>query len=128
MTGRKAPGPDWYIANRFIVDKIIGNFVTYILLITCFTGSHLNDCITDVFLHDKKQVFIKGGSLKEKVFNFIKWLRGMRAGPIETRVLRGYDIILVQSDEDRRSLSRVSAGKLDSKVAVLSNGVAPELL
>jgi len=51
----------------------------------------------------------------------------MRAGPIETRVLRGYDIILVQSDEDSRSLSRVSAGELDPKVMVLSNGVAPEL-
>jgi glycosyltransferase involved in cell wall biosynthesis len=88
----------------------------------------LNDCITDVFLYAKSRVFIKGGSAKEKIFKLIKWLRGMRAGPIETRLLRDYDIIQVQSHEDQRSLSRVSAGELDSKVVVLSNGVAPELL
>lgn len=88
----------------------------------------LNDCITDVFLYARKRILIRAGSLKEKLFKFIKWLRGMRAGPIETRLLQDYNIILVQSDKDRQSLSRVSTGKLDSKIIVLSNGVAPELL
>ena len=83
----------------------------------------LHDCITAVFRQSAQHVLSKGGSLTERLKAGIKWLRSFRAGAIENRILQHYDLIQVQSEADRSLLNRLSSGKLNSKIMVLSNGV-----
>ncbi len=87
----------------------------------------INDCITEVFKQSITQVFLKSGSIREKIGLFIKWLRSLRAGPIENAILSKFDKILVQSDSDRKALEKISDHTLDENILVLSNGVEREL-
>jgi len=87
----------------------------------------LNDCITSVFKQSRKQMLLKGGKPQERLFLFTKWLRSFRAGSLEKRILKHYDLILVQSNRDLENLIKISHGKLESKVMVLPNGVAASL-
>lgn len=87
----------------------------------------INDCITAVFKQSKKQLFIKGGSLKEKLKLTVKWLRSFRAGRIESHILNKYDVIQVQSKEDKSYINKISSSGLDSKIIILPNGVNDSL-
>lgn len=87
----------------------------------------LNDCITAVFKQARHQVLLSGGTLKDRIRFLIKWIRSFRAGAIEARLLRSYDVILVQSSSDREYLERISRRNLADRILITPNGVESSL-
>lgn len=87
----------------------------------------INDCITSVFEQAKKQITLKGGTVKDRLLALVKWLRSYRAGAIEERILNKYDLVLVQSALDEQRLCRISCHRLAPKIVVAANGVDDKL-
>ena len=87
----------------------------------------INDAITGVFRGALRQVALNGLKPADRLRFFLKWLRSFRIPTIERRLLEHYDLIPVQSEADRRTLSRISKGSLDAKSFVLTNGVEQRL-
>lgn len=99
--------------------EILGSYPIYV--------AGANDCISAVFIGAKEYVLMEGVALKERALFFIKWMRSWQVSRIENRIIRSYDLILLQTDEDRKNVSKISSGKLVEKVMVISNGVDSDL-
>ena len=57
----------------------------------------------------------------------ISWLRSWGVSRIEAKMLRIYDLILLQTDVDKKWLDKISSGKLAKKTMAVSNGVNDDL-
>lgn len=83
----------------------------------------INDSSTAMFRNMGKRCFMQGLPLKTRMHNAIRWLRSWPIAHIEARMLQKYDLILVQTEIERKWLNSISNGDLATKIMVLSNGV-----
>jgi len=83
----------------------------------------INDCTTAMLRSSGKRIFLEGLDIGTRAMFAMKWLRGCRFGSMEAKILRNYDLILIQTGVEEMWLGRISKGKLDEKLLVLPNGV-----
>lgn len=86
-----------------------------------------NDSLTALLKSLIKRYKMKELDFKTRMLYLIGWLRSFGIGRIEAKILRIYDLILVQSDVDKKWVDKISSGKLSQKTMVVSNGVNDDL-
>jgi len=87
----------------------------------------MSDSNTAVLRSLGKRSIVKGLDIRTRLLYFSSWLRSWRIGPIEAKMLRIYDLILLQTDVDKKWIDKISSGKLAQKTMVVSNGVNDDL-
>ena len=87
----------------------------------------INDSITAVLNHAIKQLFFRNSTAKQRLLVLIRWLRSLPGGRIEKRILQRYDLIVVQSAEDKAFIVSKSGKELNTKIVVVPNGVDAKL-
>jgi glycosyltransferase involved in cell wall biosynthesis len=108
-----------------IIDLIVkandhqGRNVSYI--------AGVNDCTASAFRNSYKVAQLKSLSIGRKIFYLLNWIRSWPLGEIETRTLKKYSIVHVQTKIEQKWLNKISKGQLSEKTLVLSNGVNPNL-
>ena len=91
----------------------------------CLLG--LSDSNTAVLRLLGKRVATKSLDVKTRLIYLASFFRSFLVSRIESKILKTYDIILVQTDQDFKWIERISNGHLNSKILVLPNGVNKEL-
>ena len=89
--------------------------------------SGMSDSNTAVLRSLGKRSIIKGLDFKTRVIYLIGWLRSWGVSRIEAKMLGMYDLILLQTDVDKKWIDKISAGKFAQKAIAVSNGVNNEL-
>jgi glycosyltransferase involved in cell wall biosynthesis len=89
--------------------------------------SGMSDINTAVLRSLGKRSILKGLDFKTRLVYLIFWLRSWGVGRIETKMLKIYDLILLQTDVDKKWLDKISSGKLAEKTMAISNGVNDDL-
>ena len=89
--------------------------------------SGMSDSNTAVLRSLGKRSIIKGLNLKTRILYFISWIRSWGIGRIETKMLKLYDLILLQTDIDKQWIDKISSGRLTQKTMAVSNGVNEDL-
>jgi glycosyltransferase involved in cell wall biosynthesis len=87
----------------------------------------LNDSISAPFRQARKFIFLGEIKLKDRLLNLIKWLRSGRVAYIEKNILGAFDLILLQTEEDRRCVNIISSNLYDDRILVVPNGVNQDL-
>jgi glycosyltransferase involved in cell wall biosynthesis len=87
----------------------------------------LSDSNTAVLRSLGKRSLIKGLDLKTRIIYLISWLRSWGLSRIEARMLSIYDLILLQTDVDKKWIDKISSGRLAPKTMAVSNGVNDDL-
>jgi glycosyltransferase involved in cell wall biosynthesis len=87
----------------------------------------LSDCNTAVLRSLGKRFRIKGLDLRTRVKYLIGWMRSWGVSRIEAKMLNIYDLILLQTDVDKKWIDKISSGRLTSKTMAVSNGVNNDL-
>lgn len=101
------------------IYKILGNEPVYV--------SGHNDCLTAQLKSLRKRIKMEGLDFYTKVLYFAGWIRSYSMSKIEAKILKNYDLILLQSEVDKRCVDKLASGKLAKKTMVASNGVNNEL-
>jgi glycosyltransferase involved in cell wall biosynthesis len=89
--------------------------------------SGMSDSNTAVLRSQGKRLRLEGLNFKTRVAYFISWLRSWGIGRIEAKMLEMYDLILLQTDVDKKWIDNISSGKLSQKTMAVSNGVNSDL-
>ena len=89
--------------------------------------SGMSDSNTAVLRSLGKRSIIKGLDFKTRVVYLISWLRSWGVSRIEAEMLKIYDLILLQTEVDKKWIDKISSGKLASKTMAVSNGVNDDL-
>jgi glycosyltransferase involved in cell wall biosynthesis len=89
--------------------------------------SGMSDSNTAVLRSLGKRSIIKGLDFKTRVIYLIGWLRSWGISRIEAKMLGIYDLILLQTDVDKKWIDKISSGKLARKTMAVSNGVNDDL-
>jgi glycosyltransferase involved in cell wall biosynthesis len=89
--------------------------------------SGMSDSNTAVLRSLGKFSIIKGLDFKTRLLYFSSWLRSWRMGQIEAKMLSIYDLILLQTEVDKKWIDNVSSGRLTKKTMAVSNGVNDDL-
>ncbi len=97
------------------ICKILGTGPIYV--------SGMSDSNAAVLRSLGKRSLITGLDIKTRLLYYIFWFRSWGIGRIEAKMLRVYDLILVQTDVDKKWLDKISSGKLAQKTMAVSNGV-----
>ena len=87
----------------------------------------MSDSNTAVLRSLGKRSIIKGLDFKTRVIYLISWLRSWGVSQIEAKTLEIYDLILLQTDVDKKWIDKISSGKLAPKTMAVSNGVNDDL-
>ena len=101
------------------IQKILGSGPIYV--------SGMSDSNTAVLRSLGKRSMIKGLDFKTRLLYLSSWLRSWRVGRIEAKMLRIYDLILLQTDVDKKWIDKISSGILVKKTMAVSNGVNDDL-
>jgi glycosyltransferase involved in cell wall biosynthesis len=88
----------------------------------------ISDCLTAVLRTKGKRFFSRDLSLKLRFVYGVNWIRSWIVAGIESKILHQYNLIGVQTEEDRKWLNAISSGSLDNKVIVLPNGANEQLM
>lgn len=83
----------------------------------------INDCKTSVYKNMRKKLLIGGLDVKTRVSFALGWLRSWLVARIEANLLRNFDLILVQTNIEKKWLHTISSGELDGRTLVVPNGV-----
>ncbi|MFV9644337.1 MAG: glycosyltransferase family 4 protein [Desulfobacterales bacterium] len=83
----------------------------------------INDCATAMLRNMGKKLVMSGLDFKTRVLYLTRWIRSWPIGRMETKMLRKYDLILVQTDVERLWLDILSNGELNVRTMILPNGV-----
>jgi len=113
-----------WISNNSILDAIVP--LQEVLNRKTIYVAGLNDSIKETFRGAIMQAALPGLTLMERLVLVSRWLRSLRFGPIEKRLLAPYDIIMVQSAKDQHVLDRISGSRSD-RIMILPNGVDSSL-
>ena len=89
--------------------------------------SGMSDSNTAVLRSLGKRSIIKGLDFKTRVVYLISWMRSWGVSRIEAEMLGIYDLILLQTDVDKKWIDKISSGKLAPKTMAVSNGVSDVL-
>ena len=65
--------------------------------------------------------------MKDRLLNAIKWLRSSRIASIEKSILSAFDLILLQTDKDRKCVNAISDSIYDNRILIIPNGVNQNL-
>ena len=87
----------------------------------------LNDSISAPFRQAGKFVLLSGLRMKDRLFNAVKWLRSSRIAYIEKNILSAFDLILLQTEEDRKCVNTISDSIYDDRILIIPNGVNQDL-
>jgi glycosyltransferase involved in cell wall biosynthesis len=87
----------------------------------------INDCNTAVLRSMGREALTKVFNFKTRVLYSVNWLRSWLIEHLEPRILNKYDLILVQTDIERRWLAKISAKRLSHKIMIAPNGVNESL-
>ncbi len=117
---------DVVFGSPITVTETIESIYKILGLGPIYVSGH-NDSLTALLKSLKKRTKMKGLDFKTKVLYFTSWLRSYGMGRIESKILSIYDLILLQSDLDKKWVDKISSGKLVKKTMVVSNGVNDKL-
>ena len=101
------------------ISNILGQSPVYV--------GGISDCLTATLRAQIKRLLLQGVDIKTRALYLLGWLRSWLVAPIEDRILEKHDLILVQTEKERKWLSKISHGRLDPKTVVLPNGVNDDL-
>jgi glycosyltransferase involved in cell wall biosynthesis len=87
----------------------------------------MSDSNTAVLRSLGKRSIIKGLDFKTRVIYLMGWLRSLGVSRIEAKMLGTYDLILLQTDVDKKWIDKISSGRLTRKTLAVSNGVNDSL-
>jgi glycosyltransferase involved in cell wall biosynthesis len=105
------------LSTHYCIEKI-KNILSEV---KCVAG--ISDCNTLTARSKGKNILLKGVKTNLKLLSLIMWLRSLQMGRSESNALELYDLILVQTKEDRRFINKISNHKLNSKIILSPNGV-----
>ena len=88
----------------------------------------LNDCISERFVRDLDLARRNILPAKMRLYHLIRGSRLPWIKRVEKRLLAEFDYVLVQSERDRASVSRVCGEAVSKRISVIPNGSKLELL
>lgn len=87
----------------------------------------INDSTTAMMRSRINYLAMKGIPLRKKAHLASQWLRSLYMGNLEISALQSSDLVFVQTETERAWLDRLSHGRLNQKVKIVTNGVNEQL-